>query len=121
MAMPPLVAKVTIVPAMNTPKAIEGKAFLNGILNKKEITEPVQAPVTGNGTATNKTNATDPYFLIKELWFLSVLLKNQEKNLSKMTKFLESHLEIGPKKEIRKSAGTRLPKKEITKDSTTPR
>ena len=55
--MIPKVVKVTTKPAIKTPRVIKGKAFFQGIPNKKAHKDPVQAPVKGKGMATRITRA----------------------------------------------------------------
>ena len=57
----PTTDAVTMTPAMQTPAAMAGKACLNLRPKMKAMAEPVQAPVTGRGTATNNVRARRPY------------------------------------------------------------
>lgn len=57
MVIPAWVNKETMKPAITTPKLIKGKAFLNGISNKKATKLPVQPPVIGKGIATKRIRA----------------------------------------------------------------
>ena len=50
------VAISIINPAVRTPAANGGNAFLNGICKKLATNDPTQAPVVGIGTATNMNN-----------------------------------------------------------------
>ena len=75
-----LVNPKTIIPAIATPKAIKGKAFKKGMLNKKAIKAPVHAPVSGKGIATKVARARAPYFSIFALCFFLILSKSQERN-----------------------------------------
>jgi len=58
----PAVTKLTITPAINTPKIISKKAFLIGTPKTKAAKAPVQAPVKGKGMATNKIKASSLNF-----------------------------------------------------------
>ena len=49
----PYVTVVIISPAISTPRAIIGNAFLGGISKSDAISAPVQPPVPGSGIATN--------------------------------------------------------------------
>ena len=60
--MAPIVAAVTIAPAMSTPAAMAAKDGQNLKPNKKATTQPVQAPVKGMGIATKMASATSPKF-----------------------------------------------------------
>ena len=62
--MAPSVSRVTITEATQTPPNMAKKAFLRGRLNTKAARAPVQAPVTGSGTATKNSRASGPYFSI---------------------------------------------------------
>ena len=57
MLIPKKVNKETIMPAIKTPIDIKRKAFFFGILYKKATIDPVHAPVTGKGMATNNNKA----------------------------------------------------------------
>ena len=52
---PRRLAQVTITPAMRIPARIEKNAYLNLSPRREANIAPVQAPVTGNGIATNST------------------------------------------------------------------
>ena len=65
--------KVTIIPAIKTPKAIEGIETLGGTLNTKAHSEAVQAPVRGKGTATKIVKAKALKRMNLSLLFISVL------------------------------------------------
>ena len=51
----------TRIPAIVTPKIIAGKAYRGLISNRMATTEPVQAPVTGKGMATNSVRPMAPH------------------------------------------------------------
>jgi hypothetical protein len=62
MIMAPIVATVTIAPAMSTPAAMAAKDGQNLKPSKKATAQPVQAPVKGKGMATKMANAVSPKF-----------------------------------------------------------
>lgn len=78
----PRLANVTIVPDIKIPAIIAGIACLKGILNIKAAAQPVQAPVTGRGIATNKISPKASNLSINSLLLL-VLSNNQVKKRSK--------------------------------------
>ena len=47
--------QVTIVPAINIPMKMDKKACLNFNPKRTAVSEPVQAPVRGRGTATKES------------------------------------------------------------------
>ena len=53
----PRVRSVTIIDAIHTPIRIEKNAFFRGSPNTNAARLPVQAPVTGSGTATKSASA----------------------------------------------------------------
>ena len=65
------------MPAIITPINIAGKDCLKGMSNKKAQALPVQAPVAGNGIATNSIKAKAFDFSNFWLCFFLVLSKNQ--------------------------------------------
>jgi len=69
-----------MAPAIMTPARIDKKAFLKLNLNATPASEPVQAPVTGNGMATNSISPTRLY--------LSIILPRRRARLSSHSKYL---------------------------------
>ena len=80
---------VTITPAISTPAATEMAAHFRSIESSTAAREPVHAPVTGRGTATNNANPIYLYFLIMPL-FWRVIVNSLSKNLLKNGKRLSS-------------------------------
>jgi hypothetical protein len=105
--MIPIQAKLTIIPANKTPKIIAGKANRNLMPKRKAATLPVQAPVTGKGIMTNRTNPKASYFSTKRER-LRVRENHQEKNLSNGLNLLKN-LETGPKNKRRGTTGIIFP------------
>lgn len=82
--MPVIVITVTTTPAIITPAVIAGNECRNLIPNTKAAAQPVQAPVTGSGTATKRVRARSPYFSKFSVCFRRVLAKSQVKKTSKI-------------------------------------
>lgn len=59
---PMRVKVVTIVAAINDPRAVQGKVRLKLSPRSQAITVPVQTPVIGRGIPTQSTKPTPPYF-----------------------------------------------------------
>ena len=112
MAMPVFVIVKTISPAIATPKAIKGNAFLKGIPKTTAISEAVHPPVIGKGIATKATKAKSPYFFIFKECLCFVFEKSREKNLSDIETFSEKKDETGRNKKRIRKTGTRLPRTE---------
>ena len=89
-------ARVTMIPAIIIPAIIEGIAYLKWIPNMKAATQPVQAPVTGKGIATNAVSPKASYFSTR-LLLLLVRLNSQVKNLSNILDLEESQFDRGPR------------------------
>jgi len=86
---------------------IAKRELLNFILNIAAAKEPVQAPVVGNGMATNSTNPQNSYFsTIFALHF--VLSSNQLKNLRRKGSLLNLSL-IGENNKSSIGTGRMLP------------
>ncbi len=80
---------LTIVQAPKTPKVIHKNASFGLILNKTLTTAPVQAPVIGEGIATNIAKANLPqaaYFPSKAIL---ARLNHQSKNFLKKVDFCD--------------------------------
>lgn len=60
MARIPVTIRETIIPAIKTPKAMAKKLLQRFRFRSQAIIVPVQAPVIGKGTATNKASARMP-------------------------------------------------------------
>ena len=60
-ATAPSVIRRTIMPAIMTPTAIAGKAFLQCMPNSQLKMVAVYTPVAGKGIATNNAKAREPY------------------------------------------------------------
>lgn len=58
----PITVAVTIAPAMRIPAETAAKAGQKRKPSRKAMAQPVQAPVIGNGMATNMTSAVKPKF-----------------------------------------------------------
>jgi hypothetical protein len=93
---PNSVAKVTTIPAINTPIEIATKDLEKPKSNKKAATLPVQAPVIGKGIATKRTSPRSSSLSTNRLLF-RVLENSHLKNRSNMLKRLKN-LDTGPKK-----------------------
>jgi len=105
-----MVIKVTTIPAINTPVNMAAKDFLNGMPNKNAAAVPVQAPVIGNGMATNRTSVIKvPYFAALEVNLFLVLANIQVKNLLKNVDLSISHFETGSNNHNNSMAGIKLP------------
>ena len=104
---PITVRVVTITPAMITPRTIAGKARQKLISRRKATIEPVQAPVTGKGIATNKIRPRAPYFSTIPPRRLDIV-KTKFRILSKSRTLLRT-LDTGPSRSSRKGTGRRLP------------
>jgi len=57
MEITPVVPRVTTIPARISPTVISGAAVLNFTPKTWAISEPVQPPLPGSGTATKVINA----------------------------------------------------------------
>ena len=92
---------------MHTPMKIDNSACLNFIPKIIAASEPVQAPVTGKGIATNNTN---PIRLYLSISFPRRLVRSlsQSSHLLKIPILLR-RLEIVLKSNRRKGTGIRLP------------
>ena len=75
---------------------------------RKAMAQPVQAPVTGRGTATNKAKAVRLKLSCSRMYFLLVREKSQVKNLSQNVN-LRSQSETGPRKRSKGTTGKRFP------------
>ncbi len=89
------------------PIEIARKAFLNFILNIVAAKEPVQAPVVGNGMATNKIKPKNSYFSTRVALRL-VLSSSQLKKPEKKDSFRNLSL-IGEKRQSNIGTGSILP------------
>jgi len=98
---------------MITPIPINRIALFLGISNKNEATDPVQAPVIGNGIATKIISAHAPYLRYFFSNVFMTLLNHQLNNLSKNLNFELSQSATGFKNQTIKIAGTISPKIEI--------
>jgi len=105
--MPRRHKRVTITPAMNTPKVMERKASLNFSPKRKAAIEPVQAPVPGKGIAIKSASPIHPY--LSTIFLPPVRSKTQFKILSKCL------IRKRSRKRRRKGTGRRLPKKQTKK------
>jgi hypothetical protein len=102
------VAKVTTIPAINTPMEIAAKDLVKPKSNKKAATLPVQAPVIGNGIATKRISPRSSSLSTNRL-LLRVLENSHLKNRSNILKRLKN-LDTGPKKRSRGIMAIMLPK-----------
>lgn len=107
----------TMLPAINTPIAIKGKATLNGIPKRKAASELVHPPVIGKGMAAKITRAFLPCFSIEGVMFFLVRWKSQSKNFWNIKKFFDKKWATGSKNNNNKTTGIRFPKYEIKKTS----
>ena len=99
--------QVTIVPAISIPMKMDRKACLNFRPKRTAASEPVQAPVTGRGIATNSVRPIRSYLSITCPRRL-VRSKSQWSPLLK-TSILLSSLERAWRNNRIKGTGTRLP------------
>ena len=100
-------------PDKSTPMAMATKAFLTLISNKDAATQPVHAPVIGNGIATNKMSPIAPYLRTSSALF-SVRLNIYSKNLRQIFHFLKTR-QTGSKNISKGSTGIKLPMTASTK------
>ncbi len=89
MVTPSKQRQVTIIPAMSTPMKIDKIACLNFRPKRTASSEPVQAPVTGKGIATNNARPIRSYLSTSLPRFL-VCSKSQFKIRSKRPILLSS-------------------------------
>ena len=107
----PYVTVVIISPAISTPRAIIGNAFLGGISKSDAISAPVQPPVPGSGIATNsKSPHCLPRFILSR--FFSAFASKCFIILSKPFIFL-SHSYIYMMNKRINGIGTRFPRYEM--------
>ena len=98
---------MTMAPAIHTPAKIDNKACLNFIPKIVAASEPVQAPVTGRGIATNRVKPIRLY-LSTTLPRRLVLSSSQRSHLLKMPVVLRRR-ETAPKNNSSKGTGIWLP------------
>ncbi len=99
--------RVTIMPAMNTPIKIDKIACLNFKPKRTAANEPVQAPVTGRGMATNNAKPIRSYLSTTLPRFL-VCSKSHCRNRSKKPTLLRN-LEMASRNSRIRGTGSRLP------------
>lgn len=92
---------------------MERKACLNSIPRRKATSAPVQAPVTGRGTATKSVRPILPY-LSTVLPRRLVRLKSHSRTLSNIFILLR-YFDRGSRNKRRKGTGRRLPRNETKK------
>jgi len=87
--MPATTAAETIHPAINTPAVMHSSERLKFKLKIYAASEPVHAPVTGSGVATNRIRPMYSHFCILFSMRLRVCSNSHEKKESQVAHFLK--------------------------------
>jgi len=98
------------MPAIITPPETKTIALFRGIQNKNAATDPVQAPVIGNGIATKRSKAHSPYLAYFFSKFFVTCLNHQSKSFLKSLDLEANHSDKGLRNKIIKIAGIISPR-----------